>query len=241
MQTLGQIKNNPLEVPLDERPVPLDQMFEQETTVVTDQVTGKPARYQRSIRNGVPQWSAVDIPDDPTQDIEIKQRQLQQQLKHNEQSQELAAKTQQENMMYKRHESEVRVTSARHEAEMRSLENRIPDKKNFTSKDANKLDVLDQAGFDAALKTYQQEVRDLTDRQLAEIRSLSRWHGKEASGSTSNGAPAAIESGQIPYQTDENGTDRVVVASDEDAIRYGLPDGTPIIDPNGRTGIWTNQ
>lgn len=158
-----QVRDNPMEVPFDERPIPLPDMFEQETT----EIPGLQGRWQRTMRGGVAKWESVEPPKNPEQEMQFKEREFQ--IKE----QQAQAQQEQKNREYdlklrdQHNEFLVKQLEREWESAFSSLEAEMPDKADFTSEfqgaEGKTTKKLDQKGFDAATSAYRARVAALNN------------------------------------------------------------------------------
>ena len=145
-QRMNEVLNSPSEVPPDERPLSMQEMFEQETTPIDDPVTGKTHRMQRGERNGMPTWTAVEYPEDPSEKAELARQKTQADIEK------------------KRLEQQESARKARLDRAIKAMDARMPDIKHYTSIDAEGNQVIDRKGFESALSKWEQKYDAMLDQ-----------------------------------------------------------------------------
>lgn len=238
-QQYDSIIANPMPVPPDQQPVPLDQQYEQDTITLTDEETGIPIRKQRIVRNGVPTWQTTD---DSLEKLKARHKQM-------------AAETavQQAQLQYERQLEAKRQDQEETRAQgqftlysglaKEKKENRIaalgppPEIGDFpnTSETAKEGDSqYSKDAYNKALQEYQSKVASIFGEYEREVSALeSRFVlGEEPpeeslSAQEMNGAPEVVEIDGVPH---------VQVNQPEDIAALNLPTGTRIVLPDGRTG-----
>lgn len=240
------IADSPLPVPEDERPVPLPEQFNRETT----EIPGLPGRWQREVRNGVAKWTAVAMPEDPrleqselvaaeAEDIreDVKARRVEARQSHQFQA-----------------NFQAKILEKTYEQQLAALKTTQPERDEDKYKTGKTDDAgnqtINEAAFQADTAAWETKATALYDNYMEKLRAYG-----EMPAQIREPIPAQIPvtPGQMPTQsmppeaaappqlTDPDGTVRAVVNSEAEAIQYGLPDGTPIIDSNGRRGVYRSN
>lgn len=125
-QQLGrynQIRDNPVEVPFDERPVSAADQFEQESPLVTDPATGQQYRVTRT-RSG--DWRVVEPPKDDSQNLAFKQQEFDLKTRQAKQQEEQRNREFDMKLREQQNHFEIKALDGEFALEMKTLEEEMP-------------------------------------------------------------------------------------------------------------------
>lgn len=245
-QRIYEIDNNPQTVPPDQRPVPLHELFMQETT----EIPGLPGRYQRGFRDGRAVWVPVEKPKDQNAEQEQK---LDIEARRDQRQEEADARRERREMINDLRDARIAYAKDFAAEEMRKLDLEEPQPTNpkFLTgppQEGSTTPTTNYEAFNEAVKEWAAKRDAVMARRKQQIDAL------EASIEQENSAmnPAANISMPAPMspiggfpvdprimaneamQAQQQAP--IPVASPEDIKAMGLKPGTKIVLPDGRVG-----